>query len=140
MRTEKQEAFIESYCQTGNATKAAIQAGYSQATSKQQGHVLKNKFAKEIEQRIKKMVQDAVPAAVSQISILAQTATSEQVRLNAAKDILDRAGLKPADRIEQRISHDDKSMDELKRELEALTRTTETVSYTHLTLPTNREV
>jgi len=125
VRTEKQEAFIESYCQTGNATKAAIQAGYSQATSKQQGHVLKNKFAKEIEQRIKKMVQDAVPAAVSQISILAQTATSEQVRLNAAKDILDRAGLKPADRIEQRISHDDKSMDELKRELEALTGTTE---------------
>ena len=102
MRTEKQESFIESYCQTGNATKAAIQAGYSQATAKQQGHVLKNKFAKEIEQRIKKMVQDAVPAAVSQISILAQTATSEQVRLNAAKDILDRAGLKPAERVEQR--------------------------------------
>ena len=125
MRTEKQEAFIESYCQTGNATKAAIQAGDSQATSKQQGHVLKNKFAKEIEQRIKKMVQDAVPAAVSQISILAQTATSEQVRLNAAKDILDRAGLKPADRIEQKISHDDKSLDELRRELEALTGTTE---------------
>ena len=125
MRTEKQEAFIESYCQTGNATKAALQAGYSEAGAKQQGHVLKNKFAKEIEQRIKKMVQDAVPAAVSQISILAQTATSEQVRLNAAKDILDRAGLKPADRIEQRISHDDKSMDELKRELEALTGTTE---------------
>ena len=125
MRTEKQESFIESYCQPGNATKAAIQAGYSQATPKQQGHVLKNKFAKEIEQRIKKMVQDAVPAAVSQISILAQTATSEQVRLNASKDILDRAGLKPADRIEQRISHDDKSMDELKRELEALTGVTE---------------
>jgi|TARA_R110000824_G_scaffold401529_1_gene612792 phage terminase small subunit len=125
MRTEKQESFIEAYCQTGNATKAAIQAGYSETTSKQQGHVLKNKFAKEIEQRIKKMVQDAVPAAVSQISILAQTATSEQVRLNASKDILDRAGLKPADRIEQRISHDDKSMDELKRELEALTGVTE---------------
>ena len=125
MRTEKQEAFIESYCQTGNATKAAIQAGYSEATSKQQGHVLKNKFAKEIEQRIKKMVQDSVPAALNQISILAQTATSEQVRLNASKDILDRAGMKPADRVEQRISHDDKSMDELKRELEALTGTTE---------------
>ena len=125
MRTEKQEAFIESYCQTGNATKAAIQAGYSQATAKQQGHVLKNKFAKEIEQRIKKMVQDSVPAALNQISILAQTATSEQVRLNASKDILDRAGLKPADRVEQKISHDDKSLDELRRELEALTGTTE---------------
>ncbi len=125
MRTEKQESFIESYCQTGNATKAAIQAGYSQATSKQQGHVLKNKFKNEIEDRIKKMVQDSVPAALNQISILAQTATSEQVRLNASRDILDRAGVKHDDRIEQRISHDDKSMDELRKELEALTGTTE---------------
>ena len=125
MRTEKQEAFIESYCQTGNATKAALQAGYSEAGAKQQGHVLKKKFAKEIEQRIKKMVQDSVPAALNQISILAQTATSEQVRLNASKDILDRAGMKPADRVEQKISHDDKSLDELRRELEALTGTTE---------------
>ena len=112
MRTEKQEAFIESYCQPGNATKAALQAGYSEAGAKQQGHVLKKKIAKEIEQRIKKMVQDSVPAALNQISILAQTATSEQVRLNASKDILDRAGLKPADRVEQKISHDDKSLDE----------------------------
>ena len=125
MRTDKQVAFIESYCQTGNATKAAIQAGYSEATAKQQGHTLKNRFSMEIEKRIKKMVQDSIPAALNQISALAQTATSEQVRLNASKDILDRAGLKPADRIEQRISHDDKSMDELKRELEALTRSTE---------------
>ena len=125
MRTDKQSAFIEGYCQTGNATKAAIQAGYSEATAKQQGHTLKNKFAKEIEQRIKKMVQDAVPAAMSQISALAQTATSEQVRLAASKDILDRAGLKPADRIEQKISHEEKSTDELKKELQALTGTTE---------------
>ena len=124
MRTDKQEAFIESYCQTGNATKAALQAGYSEAGAKQQGHALKKKFAKEIEQRIKKMVQDSVPAALNQISILAQTATSEQVRLNASKDILDRAGMKPADRVEQKISHEDKSLDELKREFEALTGVT----------------
>ena len=125
MRTEKQVAFIESYCQTGNATKAAIQAGYSEATAKQQGHTLKNRFSGEIEKRIKKMVQDAVPAAMNQISALAQTATSEQVRLAASRDILDRAGLKPADRIEQKISHEEKSTDELRMELEALTGTTE---------------
>ena len=56
---------------------------------------------------------------------MAQTATSEQVRFNAAKDILDRAGLKPAERVEQRISHDEKSMDELRKELKALTGFTE---------------
>ena len=125
MRTEKQVAFVEAYCQTGNATKSAIQAGYSEATAKQKGHELKNQFKREIEERIKKMVQDSIPAALNQISQLAQTATSEQVRLNASKDILDRAGLKPAEKVEQKISHDDKSMDELRRELEALTGTTE---------------
>jgi len=125
MRTEKQAAFVEAYCQTGNATKSAIQAGYSEATAKQKGHELKNQFKREIEERIKKMVQDSIPAALNQISQLAQTATSEQVRLNASKDILDRAGLKPAERVEQRISHEDKSLDELKREFEALTGTTE---------------
>jgi len=71
------------------------------------------------------MIQDSIPAALNQISALAQTATSEQVRFNASKDILDRAGLKPAERVEQRISHDEKSMEELKKELEALTGTTE---------------
>ena len=91
MRTEKQMAFVEAYCQTGNASKSAIQAGYSAATAKQKGHELKNQFKKEIEDRIKKMVQDSIPAALNQISALAQTATSEQVRLNASKDILDRA-------------------------------------------------
>ena len=121
MRTEKQMAFVEAYCQTGNATKSAIQAGYSEATAKQKGHELKNQFKNQIEDRIKKMIQDSIPAALNQISALAQTATSEQVRLNASKDILDRAGLKP----EQRISHDEKSTDELRRELEALTGTTE---------------
>ena len=125
MRTEKQVAFVEAYCQTGNATKSAIQAGYSEATAKQKGHELKNQFKREIEERIKKMVQDSIPAALNQISQLAQTATSEQVRLNASKDILDRAGLKPAEKVEQKISHDDKSIDELRRELEALTGTTE---------------
>ena len=125
MRTEKQVAFIEAYCQTGNATKSAVQAGYSEHTAKQKEHALKNQFKRDIEDQIKKMVQDAIPAALNQISILAQTATSEQVRLNASKDILDRAGLRPAEKIEQVISHDDKSVDELRRELEALTGSTE---------------
>jgi hypothetical protein len=41
--------------------------------------------------------------------------------LGAIKDILDRAGLKPTDKIEQHISHvEASSIDELKRELEGL--------------------
>ena len=40
-------------------------------------------------------MQVAVPGALAQIVDLAARATSEQVRLQAAKDIMDRAGLKP---------------------------------------------
>ena len=125
MRTEKQELFIEAYCSIGNATKAAIQAGYSEKTAKQQGHVLKKRLHKEIDELIRKRVQDAVPAAFNELSSLVQNATSEQVRLAAAKDILDRAGFKPTDKVEQKITHGEKSTDELRKELEALTGSTE---------------
>ena len=47
MRTEKQAAFVEAFCLTGNATKAAEMAGYGSA--KQRGHELKNKFSKKNE-------------------------------------------------------------------------------------------
>ena len=119
MRTSKQDKFIDSYCLTGNATKAAEMAGYSKATAKQQGYTLKNQFSGEIGERMKRMIQDCVPGALAQINDLAGTADSEGVRLNACKDILDRAGFKPVDK--QEVSHvESTSTDELKKELEAL--------------------
>ena len=119
MRTSKQDKFIDSYCLTGNATKAAEMAGYSKATAKQQGYTLKNQFSGEIGERMKRMIQDCVPGALAQINDLAGTADSEGVRLNACKDILDRAGFKPVDK--QEVSHvEATSTDELKKELEAL--------------------
>ena len=121
MRTDKQELFVEQYCLTGNATRAAELAGYG--SPKQRGYELKNKFALEIEERTRKMIQDCVPGALSQLKSLAEDAESESVRLGAVKDILDRAGMKPADRIQQEISHvEGKSTAELKQELEALIR------------------
>ena len=119
MRTSKQDKFIDSYCLTGNATKAAEMAGYSKATAKQQGYTLKNQFSGEIGERMKRMIQDCVPGALAQINDLAGTADSEGVRLNACKDILDRAGFKPVDK--QEVSHvESTSTDELKTEVEAL--------------------
>ena len=124
MRTDKQEIFIEQYCLSGNASKAAEMAGYSHA--KQRGHELKNKFAKEIEDRQKKMLQDCVPGALAQLQNLVNSAESESVRLGAVKDVLDRAGLKPAEKIKQEISHvETASTDELQRELEALMGTSD---------------
>ena len=120
MRTEKQEIFIENYCLTGNAAKAAEVAGYS--APKQRGYELKNKFSKEIEDRTKKMIQDCVPGAVNQLRNLVDGAESESVKLGAIKDILDRAGYKPTEKVQQEVSHvEQASIDELRRELEALT-------------------
>ena len=125
MRTIKQDAFIEEYCMSGNAAKAAVKAGYSEKVAKQQGYKLKEQFAKEIEERTKKMLQDSVPGALSNLKTLSTEAISEAVKLGAIKDILDRAGYKPGERIEQSISHSDMSTDELRRELEALTGSSE---------------
>jgi phage terminase small subunit len=119
MRTEKQETFIEQYCLHGCAAKAAQIAGYSHP--KQRGYELKNQFSKEIEARTRKLIQDCVPGALSQLKSLSEGAESESVRLGAVKDILDRAGLKPTEKIKQEVSHvEEKSTEELQRELEAL--------------------
>lgn len=120
MRTDKQEAFVEHFCLTGNAAKAAEVAGYSKATAKQKGHQLKNQFSREIEERTKKMIADFVPGALFQLKNLSEGAESESVKLGAVKDILDRAGYKPTEKIEQQISHGEKSTDELMKELNAL--------------------
>ena len=90
MRTSMQETFVKEFVLTGNATQSAIKAGYSSKTAYQKGHQLKNQFTVEI----------------------------ESVRLQAAKDILDRAGLKPTEKIEQITV--EKSTDELRKELAQL--------------------
>jgi len=69
------------------------------------------------------MIKDAVPSAMRMLQRLAEEAESESVRLGAVKDILDRAGLKPTEKIQQEISQvEQKSTEELQKELEALLR------------------
>ena len=126
MRTEKQEAFIEAYCLTGNATKAAEMAGYSEKASKQKGYSLKKQFSDEIAEKTREMMLDGIPGVLSKLNDLINDAPSEAVKLGAIKDFLDRAGLKPVDKVEQKVSHvESASIDELKRELEALTGSSE---------------
>ena len=126
MRTEKQEAFIEAYCLTGNATKAAEMAGYSEKASKQKGYSLKKQFSDEIAEKTREMMLDGIPGVLSKLNDLINDATSEAVKLGAIKDFLDRAGLKPVDKVEQKVSHvESASIDELKRALEGLTGSSE---------------
>ena len=126
MRTEKQEAFIQAFCQTGNASKAAEMAGYSPKCAKQKGYELKKQFQKEIHETTRQMLIDCVPGLLTQLKNLAEFADSETVRLGALRDLLDRAGLKPVEKVEQQVTTvEQSSTDDLRRELEALTGTTE---------------
>ena len=117
--TEKQDKFIESYVLTGNATRSAIAAGYSEKTAKVKGYQLKNQLHNEILKEVQKAILDKIPASLKWLSDLAEGAESESVRLGAIKDILDRAGLKPVDKVET-TTIDQMSADEIKKELESL--------------------
>ena len=59
--------------------------------------------------------------ALHHLTDLAENAESESVRLGAVKDLLDRGGLKPVDKVET-TSVERMSDDEIQRELDALRR------------------
>ena len=117
--TVLQDKFIEHYTLTGNATQSAIHAGYSAKTAKVKGSQLKAQFTNEIREATQKLLEDKVPAGLRWLSELAESAESESVRLGAVKDLLDRAGLKPIERIET-TTIESMSKEEIERELDAL--------------------
>ena len=118
MMTDKQTAFVKEFALTGNATQSAIKAGYSEKTAFQKGHQLRWQFRHQIEGEPRRLIQAAVPGALAQIVDLVARATSEQVRLQATKDTMDRAELKLIERIENITG--EKSTDELRKELAQL--------------------
>ena len=117
--TEKQDRFIETYVLTGNATKAAIAAGYSEKTAKSKGYQLKNQLQSEIQKEVQKAIADKIPSSLMWLTELAEKAESESVRLGAIKDLLDRAGLKPVDKVET-TTIDQMSAEDIKKELASL--------------------
>ena len=118
VRTEMQETFIREFVLTGNATQSAKKAGYSPKTAYQKGHQLKQQFIAEIREATDVAIRDAIPGALAQIKELSATADSESVRLQAAKEMLYLAGMKPTEKIEQVTI--EKSTDELREELSQL--------------------
>lgn len=95
--TKKQEEFAKSYLDTGNATKAVIEAGYD---------VKNNEVARSIgsenltKPNIIEYLSSKAEKAASVIYDLCLNAENETVKLNASKDILDRAGYKPTDKVD----------------------------------------
>lgn len=85
--TPKQKKFADAYLKTGNASQAAREA-YSVSTPNaaavQGSRVLRK-------DNVKEYIEDHVIMARQIISELAQSSQQDAVRLQAAKDILDRA-------------------------------------------------
>ena len=107
--TEQQKLFIDNYLKNRkkNQTKAAIEAGYSKKTAHVQANqLLKNplvleyleKREKQLEKELKReFFFDAIDARKVLSDIINNPKSKDADRINAAKDLLDRAGYKAVD-------------------------------------------
>jgi hypothetical protein len=104
--TEKQAAFVKEYVSNGgNGKAAAIAAGYSEATAHSIAVQLKrNPLIQQAVQKeiVTQMGYAAVPA-LARIVQLVDGARSDYVRLEAAKDLLNRSGFQAPTRVDHRL-------------------------------------
>ena len=100
-RKDRDEEFVAEFVKNGgNATQAAISVGVSEASARTVGYRLKMRLAHDIDAEQKEALKGYSSKALNQIQQLAETAVSEKVKLDANKDLLDRAGWKPVDKSE----------------------------------------
>ncbi len=100
-RKERDADFVQEYVDNGgNATQAAIAVGVSKSSARTVGYRLKARLVKEIDAEQKAQLEGYAPRAIRQIQNLAENAESENVKLKANADLLDRAGWKPVDKTE----------------------------------------
>ena len=121
-RKERDEEFVREYVDNGgNATQAAIAVGVSQTSASTVGYRLKGRLTKEIDGEQKAQLRGYAPKAINQIQSLAEKAESENVRLKANADLLDRAGWKPVDKqeITETSAIEDMSDEELQAQLDS---------------------
>ncbi len=100
--TEQRKHFVEAYCRLGNGTLAAKEAGYKDSPSLvNQASKLKRELSAEISEELRSSFMNAAPKALSILMDLAENSTSDSVKFQASKDLLDRAGFRPIDRREE---------------------------------------
>ena len=101
--TELQDRFVDAYVSNGGRIeKAAIEAGYSETSARTLGK--DSRILQEIYRRTVEQIALAAPKALATVERLAVTARSEKVQLEAAADLLNRAGIKAPDRVDHRIN------------------------------------
>lgn len=104
--TDMQAAFVAAFVSNGGKREeAAIEAGYSQATARQQAYELLRKphVAQAIMSETMSELIAHAPSAVHRLHELL-SARSEYVALQAAQDLLNRVGLKAAEKVDHRIA------------------------------------
>ena len=122
-RQDRDSDFIAEFINNGgNATQAAKTVGVSDGSASSVGYRMKNRLINDIEAEQKEALKGYASKALHQIQTLAETAVSENVRLKANSDLLDRAGWKPVEKSEITEVSDLQNMttEELQAELDAL--------------------
>ena len=122
-RQDRDSDFIDEFINNGgNATQAAKTVGVSDGSASTVGYRMKNRLINDIEAAQKEALKGYASKALHQIQTLAETAVSENVRLKANSDLLDRAGWKPVEKSEITEVSDLQNMttEELQVELDAL--------------------
>ena len=107
--TALQDKFVDQYIANGgNGKQAAIDAGYSEKAAAESAYVLlrKSQISQEIYRRTVEQIGLAAPKALGTIVGLIDKAKSDYVKLEAAKDILDRSGMRPPERVNHKIDTD----------------------------------
>lgn len=104
---ERQQKFVLAYVDSGIGYKSAIAAGYSEKTSPQQASELLSNpkiqaaYKEKMDEIDKYLRHQFKKQAEQMYQVIADIANNpeaaERDRLNAAKDLLDRAGHKPKD-------------------------------------------
>ena len=118
--TGRDEDFVMHYVSNGgNATQAALACGVSETSAGTIGHRLKIRLLDGIEEAQKEALKGYSSKALNQIQALAESAVSEKVKLDANKDLLDRAGWRPVDKspVTQANDWENASSEELEAEL-----------------------
>lgn len=115
--------FVDEFINNGgNATQAAKTVGVSDGSASTVGYRMKNRLINNIEAAQKEALKGYATKALHQVQTLAETAVSENIKLNANRDLLDRAGWKPVEKSEITEVTDLQNMttEELQAELDSL--------------------
>lgn len=124
--TAKREVFIKAYVASGNGRQAAISAGVPAKSAAVVAYkwLRNSEVAAAVRQEVERQVRDLAPVALAAIKTLIEdSATPPATKLQACKDVLDRAGHMPPKRTELQVSVQEKPLDKMTREdLERIVR------------------